>query len=376
MDVLVVNPSGDVYGADLQMLESVKAMIERGIRVTVICGADGPLHERIRAAGARSRVGRYPVLRRADATPARALRLSAAAARDLLGMRGLIREEQPDAVYVNTVTLPWWLAAARTTDTPCLCHVHEAEQAGPVLVRRALALPLLLADLVVANSSVTSHTLCSVLPRLQRRVTVVPNGVAAPGSPPTRRPRRAWVQLLVIGRLSPAKSTHTAIETLALLRQAGVDARLEICGTSVPGREDYEAELRDRASRPDVAGAITFGGYCSPVWSALERSDVVLAPSTAESFGNTVVEAQFASRPVVATAVGGHLETVSHESTGLLVPVGDASAMAAAVRRLLDTPALAEALVKRARERAHRCYSSDRYAEDLVAAIERTAAAR
>jgi glycosyltransferase involved in cell wall biosynthesis len=104
-----------------------------------------------------------------------------------------------------------------------------------------------------------------------------------------------------------------------------------------------------------------FSGFTSRVWPALARADVFLATSTAEPLGNAVVEARLACRPVVATAVEGHLETVPPGRTGQLVAVGDAAAMAGAVRRLVDEPGLAEQFAVAAQARAQKEFSLERY---------------
>src|SRR5689334_15776575 len=97
--VLVANPSADVYGADLQMLESVSAARETGWRVVVAVPSDGPLVRRLLARGAEVRFVRYPVLCRAAATPTGLPRLGLAAGRSVPGIREVIREERPALLY-------------------------------------------------------------------------------------------------------------------------------------------------------------------------------------------------------------------------------------------------------------------------------------
>ena len=133
--------------------------------------------------------------------------------------------------------------------------------------------------------------------------------------------------------------------------------------------EWFEEQLVTRAARPDLAGAVTFSGYASPIWPALDRSDVVLAPSLGESFGNAVVEGQLARRPVVATALQGHLETIIDEETGLLVPSEDPEALAAAVSRLLDERDLAPRLAAQGRASALRDFSQSRYRDEICAVL-------
>jgi glycosyltransferase involved in cell wall biosynthesis len=281
-------------------------------------------------------------------------------------MRRLLVELGPGLLYVNTITLPWWLAVARRCGLPTVCHVHEAEAQDHALVRRVLAAPLGLADATIVNSSTTYAVTAEAAPHVRRRLRLVHNGVRGPSTPPTPRPPASPHRLLVVGRLSPRKAPDVALEATSLLRRAGRDVVMEICGTPGPGHEAYFAELCARAERPDLAGAVTFTGYQAPIWPALERADVLVAPSLGESFGNAVVEGQLARRPVVATAVQGHLETVEDGVSGLLVPVRDPSALAAAIARLMDDPAVSRQLAYVGMCRAEARFGVRRYAEEIA----------
>lgn len=367
--VLVANPSADVYGSDLQMLESVAALREQGVRVVVVLPTLGPLVSALRAHGAEVRVLEFPVLCRAAASPRGMAHLAPAVGRAVPTIRRLIRDVAPDLVYVNTVTLPWWLAAARGTGAPTLCHVHEAEAADPAVVRLGLDLPLLLADVVVANSRTTQASLVASVPALASRIRLVCNGVAGPRTSP-RLPGQestgAAARLLVVGRISRRKAPDTALEAVSLLLARGYDVRLEVCGTPAPGQEDFVGALRERAEQPDLRGAVAFSGYVAPIWPALARADLVVAPSLGESFGNAVVEAQLARRPVVATAVPGHLETVRHGVTGILVAPHDPRALADAVGSLLEDPGLALLLADAGLRSARSRYGIERYRAEIL----------
>ncbi len=367
--ILVANPSADVYGSDLQMRESVIAFRERGSRVVVAVPALGPLVASLRDVGAEVRVLEFPVLCRAAASPRGLAHLADAAGRAMPGIRRLVRDVDPNVVYVNTLTLPWWLVATRGLGTPTLCHVHEAEAADPPVVRRGLALPLLLADTVIANSSTTEQSLLESVPTLRPRLRLVRNGLAGPPVPP-HLPRHdspgAAARLVVVGRLSRRKSPDTAIEAVALLLARGHDVQLELCGTPAPGQDAFAAQLGARAEDPALRGAVRLSGYVSPVWPALERADVLVAPSLGESFGNAVVDAQLARRPVIAAAVPGHLETVRHGVTGLLVPPRDPRALADAIGCLAEDPGLALLLADAGLRAARSDFGIERYRTEIA----------
>lgn len=368
--LLIANPSGDVYGSDLQMLQTISAMRTRGWRIVVALPASGPLVPRLVEHGAEVRFVPFPVVRRANASARGMAALAADAGRALPRIRRFLAQLAPDAVYVNTVTIPWWLAVARACRIPAVCHVHEAETDDPKPVRLALNLPLLAANSLIAISRPSFASISQDVPWLARKTRLIYNGVPEPGHGIEPVDASAPFRLAVIGRLSPRKAPDVALEAVAILRRAGRDVRLEVCGTPYAGYDWYERKLRLRAAQDDLEGAVDFSGYVSPVWPALERAHALLAPSTREALGNVVIEAQLAGRPVVATATTGHLETVLDGETGLLVPPGDAEAMAAAAGRLIDEPLFASQLAERAALRAAERFSVERYGDEIAALIE------
>lgn len=114
---------------------------------------------------------------------------------------------------------------------------------------------------------------------------------------------------------------------------------------------------------------MTFSGYVSPVWPVIDRSHVVLFPSSQESFGNAVIEAQLSQRPVIAAGATGHLETIDNGRTGLHVVPGDPAEMAKVVGQLMDDPDQARKLATAGREHARQAFGVDRYREQIREAV-------
>ena len=336
--VLIAHPSADLYGSDRVMLETVDALVAAGRRVVVTLPADGPLVQLIEARGARVELCLSPVLRKSALRPVGMVRLLLETARSLPASISLIRRSGAAVVLVNTVTIPFWIPVARLVRRPVICHVHEAEASASSVIKRALALPLLLANKLIVNSRFSLGVLTSSFARLGRKATVVLNAVAGPEQPTLARERLdGVVRLLYIGRLSPRKGPDVAIEAVNVLRTRGVRASLDLVGAPFPGYEWFEQDLRDLVRRKDLGGAVTFHGFQSDVWPHLLSADVVVVPSVKdEPFGNTAVESVLSARPVVVSATSGLQEAVEGYGSAQQVRPADPDALADAIGRVHD----------------------------------------
>jgi L-malate glycosyltransferase len=228
------------------------------------------------------------------------------------------------------------LVAARLARVPAVVHgehgtlqlkTHQRmmQRAGWSLVDRVLSVSSILAERMAATTGFPLS-----------RITVLRNGVnltgfqatqdtsvrAALGLPP------AALVVGTVGRLVPVKDHATLIEAAAALRRDGVVVTVVIAGDGPLGES-----LENRARSLDVD--LRLLGYRTDIASVLGALDVFVSSSVSEGLSNTVLEAMAASRPVVATRVGGTEEMVTDGITGFLVRAGDAAGMAAALRRVL-----------------------------------------
>jgi glycosyltransferase involved in cell wall biosynthesis len=152
--------------------------------------------------------------------------------------------------------------------------------------------------------------------------------------------------LVAAGRLAEAKNVPLLIAALAALRER-VDARLFILGAG-----DHESAIRDQITSLGLSGVATLCGFKSNPWRYLARADVFVLTSTYEGFGNVLVEAMACGVPVVATASAGTREVVEDGVNGLLVEAHTATAVAAALERILADRSLRERLAAGARASA------------------------
>lgn len=365
--VLFAHPSPDLYGSDRMLVESVRSLTSAGCIVTVALPTRGPLVPLLEETGATVSIVPTVVLRKAFMSPLGIVKLAIAAVRTTPAAIRAVRRADADVVYVNTVTIPFWILAARLAGAPVVCHVHEAEDSFPKPILIGLNLPLLLARRVLVNSLAAERGLHATLPSLARRVRLLYNGVAGPDHvTPPRADRTHQLRLLLVGRLSPRKGTDVAIAALDRLARRGVDARLDLVGEVFPGYDWYERDLREQVHAAGLDALVDFAGFHSDVWPWFADADIVLVPSRTEPFGNVAVEAALACRPVVASAVQGLQEIVVPGETGTLVVADDPDALADAVYALAqDWPAALET-AERARTDAEHRFGTKRYGDDLM----------
>jgi glycosyltransferase involved in cell wall biosynthesis len=184
-------------------------------------------------------------------------------------------------------------------------------------------------------------------------------------------PRRAVIG--TIGRLEPRKGHDVLLAAMRLVAGAtnGTCPQVLLVGDG-PLREALER----RTDELGLGHVVRFTGNLSDVRPALAAMDMFVLSSHEEGMSNALLEAMAAGRPVIATAAGGTSEIVASERTGLLVPVADAGALAAAVQRLLADPGMAERLGGAARAFVTRELSARARVAELERLYETRLAAR
>jgi phosphatidylinositol alpha 1,6-mannosyltransferase len=259
----------------------------------------------------------------------------------LAGFARVARRAAHDADLVHAHWLPAG-AVAMTTGRPFVVQLWgtdvELARRLPPFARAILGR----ARLTIAPSS----ALAQEARRLGARdVRVIPNGISVPED--VGREAEP-LEVLFAGRLSREKGILELVE-------AAEGMELVVAG---------DGPLRDR-----VPGALGFVPH-DELTKLYARAAVVACPSHREGFGIACAEAMAHGRPVVASAVGGLLDLVVHEETGLLVPPRDAAALRSALQRLFGGPDLRRRFGAAARERIREHFSWARFTGDTLRAYE------
>jgi glycosyltransferase involved in cell wall biosynthesis len=210
--------------------------------------------------------------------------------------------------------------------------------------------------------------------RSRARMSVVPCGVNVelftPSGP--KAPRGARHRIVSVGRFVPRKGFDIVVRALPAMP----NAELVIVGGPDKSELDYDPEasrLMELANSIGVADRVhLYGSVAREDMPAILRSaDVVACTPWYEPFGIVPLEAMACGVPVVASAVGGMLDTVVHDVTGRLVSPKSPADVADAINHLMRDEFLRQSLGAAGRDRARSRYSWDRIAADTLRIYDR-----
>lgn len=172
-------------------------------------------------------------------------------------------------------------------------------------------------------------------------------------------------QVVLPARMLWDKGVDEFVAAAQILKQDGVDARFLLAGERDPDNP-ADIPLAQLQAWHD-AGNVTWLGRQDNMPALLAQANIVCLPSYREGLPKALLEAASCGRAIVATDVPGCREAVQHEQNGLLVPARDAAALAAALRRLIENPALRRQFGRRGREMAEQEFSVEKVTAETLA---------
>jgi glycosyltransferase involved in cell wall biosynthesis len=352
--VVYVNATDEPGGSDASLFEVIRCLDPARYAAHVILPHAGPFAAAYRALGVPVHI--VPLKKMKNTWDARwhAAYLLRAPAR-IHRVHALLTRLQPRIVHINS-SVEWLagLAARRyctRSGARLVWHVREAELRPALVERLVFGAVLRWADRIIAISRPVAGRMGT-----DARIDVVSVGVdltrapdpAAALSP--RPPVIGWV-----GRLAPGKGVETALQVFEVVAAAWPDARLAIQGATVPEHSGFAVWLRGVVARHPAADRIEWNADGEPGWALYPRCAVVVhLPARPEGMGRTVIEAQACGTPVLTWPHGGLSDAVDPGRSGVLVPVGDVAAAAAAVIGLLEDERHRATLARGARQFAQR----------------------
>ena len=314
----------------------------------VLCPGEGELSEKMRGAGAEViylDVGRIRYL-----NPFVIARLIS-----------IIRKKQIELIHTDSSTETFYAGiAARMMRIPLIWHIRVSE--------REWFLDWLLSKLcrrliLVANA---------IRPRFKwlensEKVVVVYNGVDLEdfdNVPATSSIREEFnipketILLGCIGRIERRKGQEHLISAMGQIN----NARVILVGR---GEGEHLKGLQGLSEKLKVSDRVIIAGYRDDIPSLLKEIDILVFPTITEGFSRIILEAMAATKPVIATDVGGNPEAVVDATTGYIVPAGVVPALAAKINELIANVKRRKKMGRAGRERVEEFFTVQRYVEGV-----------
>ncbi|MBF0619801.1 MAG: glycosyltransferase [Candidatus Omnitrophica bacterium] len=354
MKVLQVLPEMNVGGVERGTLDLARYLVEHG-HESVVVSQGGTLVPQLEAEGTKHI--QLPVHQKNIFTAWHCVK----------ELERIIRAEKADIVHARS-RVPAWIAyfAARRTDAEFVttCHGYYANH--------WLSHPMGWGKRVIAISDVIGRHMIEDFKVHAENVRLIHRSVDLDTFQyrPRKSGRSPYV-VTMIGRITPLKGHEYFLKAMAKVIRKMPYVRVRIIGDAPSNKQAYKDNLVLLTKRLGIVDQVEFMGNCSDIPQKLSETDVlVLATVTQEAFGRVLIEAQAVGVPVVATKVGGVVDIVEHEKTGLLVLPKDPDDIAQAVTRLLTDLKLVDAMTAEARARVEQRYTLEQMASKTLKVYE------
>ncbi len=403
ISVLYLDHTGKLGGAEVALVRLMSSLDRNRFRPIVVFADEGPAPTLMRTTGVETHVLTLdPKVREvrkdtlgalAFLKPRRLLSVIAYAIR----ISRFVRENQVQIIHTNSLKAHIYGGlGGKLAGVPVVWHLRDFIDttylpAAAVHVIRFL-IKKIPSHVVTDSQSVMEQ---AGLKAGSGRATAVRNGVTTAWHPITKIPvdcttdpitaeqnsntdfslllyaklPESWngsVRIGMIGRIAPWKGQHIFLQAAAQLKAKGHKARFLVIGGPLFGEHDYEEKLREMVRGLGIEAEVSFLGLREDVPALLKELDIVVHASTsADPCPSTVLEGMANGLPVIGSDGGGVPEMIVEGETGLLVPMGDASALGDALEKLLLNPAKACLMGRKGYIRVLESFTTARVARDL-----------
>lgn len=259
----------------------------------------------------------------------------------------IIKHEQIDVVYTNTVVIFSGAISAFIARIPHIWHIREIIPGNPNLYfffpnKLLFRLVLGWSSVIIANSNATAAQFQES--GSTQKIKVIYNAVdpeefkvSAPSPNIDGVSPEDWL-VSVVGTLQRRKGQDDAIRAVKIAKESIPNVKLLLIGS---GDKSFTGDLKRMVSKLNLSGKVVFTGYRHDVPQILAHCKALLVPSWEEPFGRTTIEAMVAGVPVIGTNSGGTKEIIEEGITGYLVLPRDPLKMAEKMVELYNHPELA-----------------------------------
>ena len=350
MNVLIINASSDLYGANRILLQTTAILKPR--KIMLIVPSEGLLTEFLKGNPAYDHVQVKIIKEMPVVFRKMNLNHGFRLLKNIYSFKRIIKkikkEFSIDWVYVNTLSSFIIIGILKKLRLKILVHVHEILENDRLSTKTINKYSIKWADKMIAVSEPVKLNFEKVYNR--HNIVTVLNGISDMYLPMNSEKLQLTVTLF--GRIKPEKGIWFFLDAIALLDAVVLaKANFNIIGGVAPGGDHFIAKLKNDIANHPAKKNIQFISFIPDVRQELNNSDIVVVPSLMKDpFPTTILEAASAGKPVIATNTGGSMQSVKDNCTGFLIDAFDTKKFADCLRLLIESKELREEMGKAARK--------------------------
>jgi glycosyltransferase involved in cell wall biosynthesis len=256
----------------------------------------------------------------------------------------IIKEQQIDWAYVNTLSCLFAVFPLKWCGLKVFLHVHEILANDKMLTKYVNKLALKWCDKIIAVSEPVKLNLLEVGTKKDKeKVITILNGIPDKYRPVDIKLNGKPSKIItLIGRIKPEKGIWFFLDTISLLPEDVIKkSKFVIIGSPAAGGEHFVQKLENDIREHPAGDHIKYHTFIPDITNTLNGSDIIVVPSLMKDpFPTTILEGLSAGKPVIATNTGGAIQSIKDNETGFLIEPLDKVKFADRLKQLIESDSL------------------------------------
>lgn len=381
-NVLIVNQSAELYGADKAILELINNFPENYTPIVVL-HEEGPLKQLLEKKGIQVIYSSVIKVKRGILKPSFFIKLPLEIIKSFLSIKRQLKGKKIHLIHSNATSVFIGAFYSFFFRIPHLWHVHEIIEKPK---RIALIYPKIIhffSDKVIFNSIATSNHFTSIYPKIKLKSTIIYNGQERKVDKITNdeiaKIKTTFSSKIdnkiiigLIGRISKIKGQDLMLDAFTILQKKHHNVHMVFIGSAVKGKEEYLDDILKKIEKNSLQSKVSFIDFQENIWPYYDAIDISVVPSTEkESFGLVATESMLSKKPVIAANHGGLVEIVKANETGLLFEVNNTEDLAEKITFLLENPELIKIYGENGLKRVNENFSTKKYVKSFTDEYEK-----
>lgn len=361
-NVLIVNQSAELYGADKAILELIENY-PSGYNPIVVLHEEGPLKEILERKGIEVIKCSVIKVKRGILKPGFFLGLPFEVLKSFRIIRRQLNGRKIDLIHSNATSVFIGAFYASVFRIKHLWHVHEIIEKPKRIANAYPRIINFFSSIVVFNSHATEKHFIDKYPKIGKKSLVIYNGIERKSSEisiddrnkirsEVFKAQNSDLVISLIGRISAIKGQSLLLDSFAECVKKNTNIHLVFIGSYVQGKSEYYDELVANIEKYRMKDKVTILDFKEDIWPFYDASDIIVVPSTEpESFGLVATEGMLSKKPVIVSEIGALKEIVINDESGLYFKANDKRELSEKINLLVENKDLRTALSNKGYER-------------------------